>query len=213
MTTNKGLSSDIRTYISIFSSAGMGCYGIKLEGYECIATCKLLERRIKMQSYNNKCRYKSGYISGDITQQETQDRILEQYANWKKHHQIKDIDVVIATPPSQGMSIANHKKCVSYQTETRTADFLNGTVNPDAFMRTPMDETTGLDEDELGKAAVNGNTVKLDSSAGKKEYRVETGAKCYLWLVTRMGQPAFKSAPGLEVIQTYNLYPAKQEGD
>ena len=110
MTTNKGLSSDIRTYISLFSSAGMGCYGIKLEGYECIATCELLERRIKMQSYNNKCRYKSGYISGDITQQETQDRILEQYAFWKKNHQIKDIDVVIATPPCQGMSIANHKK-------------------------------------------------------------------------------------------------------
>ena len=167
MTTNKGLSSDIRTYISLFSSAGMGCYGIKLEGYECIATCELLERRIKMQSYNNKCRYKSGYISGDITQQETQDRILEQYAYWKKHHQIKDIDVVIATPPSQGMSIANHKKCVSYQTETRTAAFLNGTVNPDAFMRTPMDETTGLDEDELVNAKMDQNEAKYPVEKAK----------------------------------------------
>lgn len=28
-----------RTYISLFSSAGVGCYGFKENGYECIATC------------------------------------------------------------------------------------------------------------------------------------------------------------------------------
>ena len=99
-----------RTYISLFSSAGIGCYGFKLEGFECIATCELLERRIKMQSYNNKCRYDSGYISGDITKKETQDKIVAQYNFWKKNHHVNDLDVVIATPPCQGMSVANHKK-------------------------------------------------------------------------------------------------------
>lgn len=102
--------SNILTYISLFSSAGIGCYGFKLEDFECIATCELLERRIKMQSYNHKCRYDSGYISGDITLESTQNQIISQYEYWKKHHHIKDLDVVIATPPCQGMSIANHKK-------------------------------------------------------------------------------------------------------
>lgn len=26
------------TYISLFSSAGIGCYGFKLENFECVAT-------------------------------------------------------------------------------------------------------------------------------------------------------------------------------
>lgn len=30
---------------------------------------------------------------------------------WKKKEKIKCVDVVIATPPCQGMSVANHKKC------------------------------------------------------------------------------------------------------
>lgn len=100
----------MNTYISLFSSAGIGCHGFKLEGFECIATCELLERRIKMQSYNHKCRYDSGYISGDITLQETQDRIFEECSLWRRKHNVRDIDVVIATPPCQGMSVANHKK-------------------------------------------------------------------------------------------------------
>ena len=104
------MDNPIRTYISLFSSAGIGCYGFQLEGFECIATCELLERRIKIQTYNKKCRYEAGYICGDITKQETQDKILAQYDYWKKHHKVKELDVVIATPPCQGMSIANHKK-------------------------------------------------------------------------------------------------------
>ena len=32
----------MRTYVSLFSSAGVGCFGFKQNGYECIATCELL---------------------------------------------------------------------------------------------------------------------------------------------------------------------------
>ena len=99
-----------RTYISLFSSAGIGCYGFLLEGFECIATCELLERRLKMQTYNKKCRYQSGYIGGDLTQNHIQDLVYKEYEFWKKKHSIKDLDVIIATPPCQGMSVANHKK-------------------------------------------------------------------------------------------------------
>lgn len=56
------------TYISLFSSAGVGCYGFKLEDFECIATNEIIERRLDVQRHNNKCRYGSGYIADDIIQ-------------------------------------------------------------------------------------------------------------------------------------------------
>lgn len=98
------------TYISLFSSAGIGCYGFTLEGFECVATCELLPRRIEVQRCNHKCRYSSGYICGDITQNETKTLIYNEYDYWKEKHKVKDLDVLIATPPCQGMSYANHKK-------------------------------------------------------------------------------------------------------
>ena len=30
------MANNKRTYISLFSSAGVGCYGFKMEGFECI---------------------------------------------------------------------------------------------------------------------------------------------------------------------------------
>ena len=72
-------------------------------------------------------------------------------------------------------------------------------------MDVPMAEETGLCEDELKSAANNGTLISLTSSTGLKNYRVEKGTTRYLWLATRMGQPTVKDAPGLEVIQTYNL--------
>jgi DNA (cytosine-5)-methyltransferase 1 len=97
-------------YISLFSSAGVGCFGFKQNDFECIATNEIIERRLEVQKYNNKCKYKSGYISGDITNKETQDKIFNEIAFWKTKEKIKDVDVLIATPPCQGMSVANHKK-------------------------------------------------------------------------------------------------------
>ena len=52
----------LKTYVSLFSSAGVGCYGFKQENFYCIATVELLERRLKIQKYNQKCAYDSGYI-------------------------------------------------------------------------------------------------------------------------------------------------------
>lgn len=99
-----------KTYISLFSSAGVGCYGFKLAGFECIATNELIERRLNVQKYNNKCKYDTGYICGDITTDETKNLLYEEIKRWEKNDKIKQVDVVIATPPCQGMSVANHKK-------------------------------------------------------------------------------------------------------
>lgn len=98
------------TYISLFSSAGVGCYGFKLEGFDCVATNELIARRLDIQKYNNKCKYESGYICGDITEDEIKSTLYEQIDLWKKKERVSRIDVVIATPPCQGMSVANHKK-------------------------------------------------------------------------------------------------------
>ncbi|WP_274289592.1 DNA cytosine methyltransferase [Prevotella corporis] len=100
----------LKTYISLFSSAGVGCYGFKQEGYYCIATVELLERRLNVQKCNNKCAYNSGYICGDMTEQSTKDKIFRELDIWKHGFGVDDLDVLIATPPCQGMSVANHKK-------------------------------------------------------------------------------------------------------
>lgn len=102
--------SRTKTYVSLFSSAGVGCYGFKLEGFECVSTIELIERRLQVQKYNNKCKYESGYICGDITLSSTKDLLYKEIQKWEKKEKIKNIDVVIATPPCQGMSVANHKK-------------------------------------------------------------------------------------------------------
>lgn len=98
------------TYISLFSSAGVGCYGFKMEGFECVATNELISKRLEVQKCNDKCKYKSGYILGDILLERTQAAIMEQLEYWKEKESLADLTVLIATPPCQGMSVANHKK-------------------------------------------------------------------------------------------------------
>mgnify|MGYP004439555789 CR=1 FL=1 len=74
----------MNTYISLFSSAGVGCYGFKLEGFDCIATNEIVERRINVQKFNDKCKYETGYICGDITENSVKQRLLGEVERWKK---------------------------------------------------------------------------------------------------------------------------------
>lgn len=98
------------TYISLFSSAGVGCYGFKMESFECVATNELLPKRLEVQKCNSKCKYDSGYILGDILLDKTKQAILAQLDFWKQNENLQDLTAIIATPPCQGMSVANHKK-------------------------------------------------------------------------------------------------------
>ena len=145
------------TYISLFSSAGIGCYGFLDAGFECIATNELIERRINVQKCNHKCKYDSGYICADITKQETKDALYEQIALWKKKEGIKRVDVLIATPPCQGMSVANHKKSdteivrnslvvesISIIKEIQPRFFVF--ENVPAFMKTVCTDVDGVDK-------------------------------------------------------------------
>ena len=64
------------TYISLFSSAGVGCYGFKKAGFKCIATNELIERRMNIQKINKKCDLESGYVTGDIKKEDTKNKIF-----------------------------------------------------------------------------------------------------------------------------------------
>ncbi|MCD7771875.1 MAG: DNA cytosine methyltransferase [Oscillospiraceae bacterium] len=107
---NEMTANNRPTYISLFSGAGVGCYGFKLENFDCVATNELIARRLDVQRYNNKCKYESGYICGDITEDRTKAALYSQIDMWREKENVSRIDVVIATPPCQGMSVANHKK-------------------------------------------------------------------------------------------------------
>lgn len=100
----------MKTYISLFSCAGVGCYGFKQLGFECVASCELNEKRLDIQKINKKCKYDSGYICGDLTEEETKNKVFDQIKMWETEHHLSDIDVVVATPPCQGMSSINYKK-------------------------------------------------------------------------------------------------------
>ena len=95
-------------YVSLFSSAGVGCFGFKEEGFDCIATSELIERRWNIQKINHKCKYDEGYILGDITQEEIKQQLFDAIDSFKEKENVDDVDVIIFTPPCQGMSVANH---------------------------------------------------------------------------------------------------------
>ena len=96
-------------YVTLFSSAGVGCYGFKKENFECVVTAELLRERLKIQKYNNICKHESGYILGDISQDNIKEEIYNAINNYKFKNNTKDIDIILATPPCQGISVANHK--------------------------------------------------------------------------------------------------------
>jgi DNA (cytosine-5)-methyltransferase 1 len=97
------------TYITLFSSGGVGCYGFKKEELKCVATNELLSQRMDVQKANKICEYDSGYIVGDISKSEIKEKIYTEMEKWKKKGNDK-VDVVFATPPCQGISVINHKK-------------------------------------------------------------------------------------------------------
>lgn len=90
---------------------------------------------------------------------------------------------------------------ISYQTERVTSAFKNGTIDVDTFMDTPMQELTKFKDENLRIAADSNSQIRLKG----KKYHVTEGKKRYLWLATRMGMPTMKDAPGIEIVQTYNL--------
>lgn len=153
-------------YISLFSASGIGCYGFKEQGYNCIATNEFLSKRLEIQKHNNKCKFDSGYIQGDIFQQETKDKIFNEI----KKHNVNDIDVLIATPPCQGMSDANHnKKDKDIKRNSLVVESIKMILlikpkvfvfeNVKAFLKTNCTDLDGLDKPILDAIMLNLSSI------------------------------------------------------
>lgn len=163
----------MQTYVSLFSSAGIGCHGFKQENFECIATSELIPRRLDVQKFNNKCKYDSGYILGDITLDETKTHLLNQVDLWVENEDLTRVDVVVATPPCQGMSVANRKRTgdeivknslvvesIKIINELRPKFFV--LENVPAFMKTICTDVDGIDKpifDAIDHSLSNNYTI------------------------------------------------------
>lgn len=75
------LKDESLTYVSLFSCAGVGCYGFGMEGFRCIATAELSERRLAVQRYNKKCEFDSGYIVGDLLDEEVKNVFMTRWTD------------------------------------------------------------------------------------------------------------------------------------
>ena len=94
-------------YATFFSGAGIGCYGFQQVGFSCVLTNEFLTERIDIQRHNGKCKNDDSYVEGDIRDKQVRKKIESTLSEYKKND---SLDIVIASPPCQGISLANHKK-------------------------------------------------------------------------------------------------------
>ena len=202
------------TYISLFSSAGIGCYGFKQNGFECIATNELLPKRLKIQEYNKKCKFKSGYIAGDISKEEINNQLLDELGRWKEKFKINSPDILIATPPCQGMSVANHKKNDEKSRNSLVVESIKLTKqilpkfflfeNVRAFMKTTCTDVDGIDK-PIGEAIrfnLGGDYNVLSKIVNLKEYGSNSSRTRTLVLGVRKD---------IQNVTPYDIFPEKRK--
>ncbi|BCM24154.1 DNA cytosine methyltransferase [Methyloradius palustris] len=83
-------------YVSLFSGAGLGDYGLKLAGGNCLAAVEIDPNRAAVHKFNIKAR-----MWGNIRSEK--DTLIQELEG-------QDIDLVVATPPCQSFSTANAKR-------------------------------------------------------------------------------------------------------
>ncbi|NTF17168.1 methyltransferase [Agrobacterium rubi] len=98
------------TYVSLFSNAGIGCHGFHTQGFACLATAELERKRLEIQIANGICRDPAGYVCGDLTSLQTKNAVYQACTKEFGASYKGKLDVVVATPPCQGMSMVNRKK-------------------------------------------------------------------------------------------------------
>lgn len=169
---NQFLNNEFRyngqpTYISLFSGGGVGCHGFKTENFECIATAEFIKKRLEVQKYNKTCKYDTGYIDDDLTKESAKQKIFNEINLWKKLHGVGDVDVIIATPPCQGMSVANHKKKNEMARNSLVIESIKLTkeINPKFFIFENVRaflKTTCIDLDKKEKTIQDAISTNLD---------------------------------------------------
>jgi len=202
------------TYISLFSSAGVGCYGFKQNGFECIATNEILTKRLKIQVSNNKCKYETGYLNGDISTKDLKNKLFIEIGRWQTEQKILEPDVIIATPPCQGMSVANHKKNQELGRNSLVVESIKITkeVNPKffifenvrAFLNTICTDIDGQEKtiEEAIKLNLGGHYNILFKVVNFKDYGSNSSRTRTLVIGIRKD---------LQNISPYDIFPTKQK--
>jgi len=202
------------TYISLFSSAGVGCFGFKQNDFECIASNEILTKRLKIQVYNNKCKHHSGYLDGNISSKDIKDKLFAEIEYWKEKYHIKEPDVIIATPPCQGMSVANHKKNNEKSRNSLVVESIKITKevlpkffifeNVRAFLNTVCTDIDGIDKsiNEAINLNLGGNYNILSKIINFKEYGSNSSRTRTLVIGVRKD---------LQNISPYDIFPKKNK--
>jgi len=202
------------TYISLFSSAGVGCYGFKENGFECIATNEILTKRLKIQLYNKKCKYETGYLDGDISTKEIKNKLFAEIKKWQTEHKISEPDVIVATPPCQGMSVANHKKNEELVRNSLVVESIKITkeVNPKffifenvrAFLSTTCTDVDGTEKtiEEAIKLNLGGHYNILFKVVNFKDYGSNSSRTRTLVIGVRKD---------IQNVSPYDIFPDKQK--
>lgn len=202
------------TYISLFSSAGVGCYGFKQNDFECIATNEILTKRLKIQAFNNKCKYDTGYLDGDISTKEIKNKLFAEIKKWQTEHKISEPDVIVATPPCQGMSVANHKKNEELTRNSLVVESIKITkeVNPKffifenvrAFLNTTCTDIDGNEKtiEEAIKLNLGGHYNILFKVVNFKDYGSHSSRTRTLVIGVRKD---------LQNISPFDIFPEKQK--
>lgn len=81
------------TFLSLFSGAGVGDFGLVKAGGQCLAACEVDPHRQSVHSHNI-----GAPIWGDITTH--REEIISEFVS-------QQVDILVATPPCQGFSTAN----------------------------------------------------------------------------------------------------------
>lgn len=203
------------TYVSLFSSAGVGCYGFKQNHFECIATNELLPERLDIQRANRKCRYDTGYIVGDIAKASTRQRLYDEIEHWHNEQGMQQLDVLFATPPCQGMSSVNYKKTVDEQVRNslvvqaisiiqhiRPKIFVFENVR--AFMKTTCTDISGTDM--TIEESIKRNLAELYNI----EYKI-INFKDYGVPSSRPRTIVIGTSKQLRNVAPFNLFPVRRE--
>ena len=214
MANKNNIKPQNRTYISLFSSAGVGCYGFKLEGFECIATNELLAPRLEVQKANKKCKYESGYICGDITKEETKHILYSEIDKWKRKEGLEQVDVVFATPPCQGMSTANYKKKDEKPRNSLVVEAIKliKDINPKifvfenvrAFIKTICKDISGID------MSIGDSIIKNLSDSYNIYYKV-INFKEYGVPSSRPRTIVIGTSKEMKNVSPLNLFPSRQK--
>ena len=199
-------------YISLFSSAGVGCYGFKREKFYCIASNELISKRLDIQKINKISDSDESYILGDINNPDVQKKLFKKVEIDYSRKKIKEIDVIISTPPCQGISVANLKK----KDETKRNSLVVSSIqiikklkprffifeNVQSFMKTICTDIDGNNKtiEEAINLNLGGNYNIISKVINFKDYGASSSRTRTMVIGSRID---------LEEITPYDIFPKK----